>query len=72
MLGEGPVMLDFVYRTNRNPVSDEFRNNTVAVQSAEPGNTVCSNLSTLMQTSAKINNPECTPVRVWPVGMTGT
>lgn len=71
MLGEDPVVLDFVYCTNHNPVSDAFGNNTVTVQSAEPGNTVCSNLFTLMQTSAKINNPECIPVWVWPVGMTG-
>lgn len=69
-------MLGFVYRTNHNPVSDDIGNNatelSAAALSAEPGNAVCSNLSTLTQTSAKTNNPECTPVWVWPVGMTGT
>lgn len=76
MLGEGPVVLGFVYRTNHNPVSDDIGNNSTelsaAALSAEPSNAVCSNLSTLTQTSAKTNNPECTPVWVWPVGMTGT
>lgn len=69
-------MLGFVYRTNHNPVSDDIGNNSTelsaAALSAEPSNAVCSNLSTLTQTSAKTNNPECTPVWVWPVGMTGT